>query len=565
MPVAKHSRQDIRDFFAKALATGRWDDKEDLMDYDFGHYDISREVKTEYVPSALAQEFHQAVDHTFVRALMSCFGAGTTTAAIMDFVFSYPIRLCGPRAKTEGRDRVLVSGAIVRRTFRDIRRSIVPVFVNMMPANVEWEWKASLNQFIVTYRKNDMDFTIQLEGLGLDRPTAQTDLQGLPVSYVIVSEPMGVKDKIIETACARAGRGGWLTPGKVVIEGNPPPRNRDFWSLFGGAVSSEVEGTAQPRKFGLKDQSELGYKQVMHDSVTGENNICFWYPAADSDYAFFAAYLPDGKNYYLRQRNYSLQFRKPNLYGMMGGNSEGDRVFEFDERANVRSDRHTYSAKDKIVLAADADRWGACIFAVIRPDGGLFITDSVTAKDWGADAFGFEIAKKLLEMKNVRVAYATIDPTANRRANTSDDMYSEKLSEAVTKYSGTLVRFEPQEYHWNNLRLSVSTANAMLKNTPPAHGATDPIITVHSGCVDVINALNNYCYKDSDADRERLDKSDKTMSALGDSVRYLCSFWFKDNPAADAEWEKWRNDPRYGEMGAVAFEFGDGSFNPLAA
>ena len=525
-------RAEVRDRLAHAYTTGDFKGLDDLLaSADISSEDIPREVKHPYELNPITEQFHAS--DAQIRGLLSCYGGGTSTAVIMDLVLSYPQTLVAPQVVAQGLNTVNISAVAIRQTYGELRKSFVDIFTRSMPPYVRWDWKFGQSKFVWEYKRNGIFYKGTMECWGLDTRKDIAKLGGLPISYVIISEPDGIDPDIIAAVMMRAGRGMKYQPKRIVIEGNPPNPQHGVYRYFGGPVTPEVEGLLTPTAWmpGKKDLSPRGHCQTHIDATTGKEAKCWWYPSGMSENAFFAKFHatqhpPDGRGYYADMDKHPLPLRRPYQHGMMGSVAKGDVIFErFSEATNVAQRPHIFRGGEQLVLAADPGRTGACLIAIVRDDGGLLVVDEVTAGGNGADIFGYEIAEKLGAMKFHKIVAAVLDPAGTRRMDDSERQYANVLSDKVTQELRRKVVFKPLPKKFNDVEFSFSQANAALFNAAPRHGGMGtPMVQIAPNCGDTIYALSNYCWKEG-VEKMTPDKANAKISGLGDAFKYLACFW----------------------------------------
>ena len=510
----------------------------------------------EYDVSPFTSRFHSDLK-SVVRAIFSCFGAGTTSAALVDAMVIYPELILSKLPQyANKRTTIVIESVFVRDTlgnaFETMCRSLAMLRLPFTPIfktgdrAVEW-----------SYVFEGQRIQGRMLCLGMDDPDSVGRLQGRAFDQAVISEPMGVKTEYIRLAVQRSGR--WrpgIHPRRVIIEGNPPEETKQgFYGAIVPALPDESElGIAEPRRFGKKDLTPEGI--ACFRDYEGMVRAAYWCPGMDSPVATQSVMMMKHDPTYLGTfADDPLSERRWKVMGLPGTVSGGDRVARaFAEGENVLR-RHPApdEVEPRVVLASDTHMKGAMVFAMLRKDGGLVIVDECPADDVAADVFGLVCGERLRllgeQFPGLRVEAAVCDPAGRQRGITDGRPYYRALGEAMSRAARIPVIFSPLEVRHNTPSYSVSCLSKALRLPAPA--GVVRALQMSPACRLSINALNQYSYKVG-ATNLAFDKRDDVVSGFGDAIRYLAGWmceryeWADDTRPKTMEDKirQWRGETR---------------------
>ena len=285
-------------------------------------------------------DFHNDRESLF-KALWSPYGSGTTSAICYELLVMYPLFRVLPNTKPDkdGVYRIKLESAMMRSTLRELLRGAWRSIGMIVPPSMDISYHTAKSAVVYKHTyKNFNGKTVEVDGqidfVGLDKSGSEKQIPSLIVDVVAINEPRVVKYELAEELFRRAGRFCEHTnPALILLEGNPPGPMWKGYSDMGGLPSEAILGTAQPRTFGLKDQSEKGYKHITQEEITKKDGskghitkASWWYPGGDTIFAANRHNLPDG--YYDQMKNDPMSKERPTCMVCRIKGADGDPVFD---------------------------------------------------------------------------------------------------------------------------------------------------------------------------------------------------------------------------------------------
>ena len=520
----------------------RGDDKS-LDDIEKGNHIIQltnpkgsgSQVQYDAQANPIIADFHQD-RQSFRKALWSPYGSGTTSALVYEFLVAYPLMSVLPLTTpdSDGVYRIKMHSGIMRSTLRELLRGFWRTTEMMMPANYNIFYHTAKTAVVHDHLYNNFNgkrvhISGEIDFIGMDKSGAEKQIPSLSLDVVGINEPRVLKYNLIQELERRAGRYAPLTnPALVIREGNPPDRMDAGYADFGGLPDEAILGAGEPRIFGLKDQSEVGYTQTKTDEITKSDGTkgkkrsrAWWYPGGDTEYAANRHNLPDG--YYDDMKNDPLNKRCANLYGIPSSSSDGEPVFDsFAEATHIdRSPLNPSMPGDQHMAVYDCDTQAGAFLARRRSDGGWLIVGDTPCQKRSPERFAYEIVamcrKPELNIQNWVNSEWVSDPAGRNDAPRTAVPFFRQVEEVVNKELRISKTHTPLPWTMQDPKSRYEAANYVLNRSAPGSGK--PFVQFHISAKRVIYAMGAYAFKDSEI--FKFDKSNNAAATFGDCFTYF--------------------------------------------
>ena len=484
-----------------------------------------------YEPNcALAADFHRPViDGRVVRpdlkALISPFGSGTTTAAIRE-IFEYPLTQCYP---VNG--RIDVYFAVVRATrnrlYTNVLRPMIQMYSGMgisfncrrgqqIELEMEYEANIQLDKIVDPKRLRVPPGTkihLHISMFPLESERLTSELLGKNLSGALISEPLEIHEDVFQLLTGRVGRHssfgfpiGKNEDGRpliqhsqiplILIEGNCPPFDHPFWNHAPKPSLEDIHSKTQAAVD--KKNHGRGFRIISnrHYRKNCPEKILWYYPSGESIHAPNLHNI-GGYEYYDRILKATDEGTADvfvrNLPHHRGRKS---RVYDrFSQQRNT-SREHIQPKKDfKVVIGADLDLNGAIVIGQIRPNGQIVITDEISASAHNkisAHQMGKAFLAPLLRRRypECKILFAKAEPSAKTRNIATGEPYLDALNRGLNE-GGINLKFTLGET--NHPPTCIDALNRAF-DTNLHHDPDNAAIVISPHCANTIKSINGWCY-----------------------------------------------------------------------
>ena len=530
--------------FIKAIAAAEADpsgkqldlflESEEFFDVSDVHEDAHGTYNPAFNP--IVSQFHKDVVKYEVRGLMSPYGSGTSTTAVMDLLENYPLYAVAPTRKPskDGIIRVKTKSAVLSYTFAHLSKSFMEAFIAIKPPQMKAHYHQQdralkhsclYKDVMVNGERRDVLVEGELMCIAMDRDGSDRIRQGLVCDVACVTEPGQIGEQFILALWGRTGRynyNGAFNPGGLIVEGNPPqPTWELYHTIFGmppGGPPKSAMGMPEPRVLGEKDKTAAGwgYEHThMETSQHFRSKITF-YPGADTEFAN-PKLVETG--YYARMAKFPLRERAPFLYGVPYGVVEGTLAFpSFSPAIHVVSDEIQHRPGSRYVVTYDADNRAGATIRMLQPDGGWLWFDSTDCENRASDVFGREIAEMIMRngIRSQNINFFC-DPAGKRLLYGTRRPFFKSVQRVVESALGWKKTHRPLEADAQHPEARVDASEAILTARTQSG---KPFVRIHEKCANLLHALQTYTLKEGPNISFNKDPKNPKAHTFGDCFTY---------------------------------------------